>query len=104
MGIPLICRKSLVYAGKRRAVGDPFDAHTESDARLLCAIGSAERPRAVPPAKKVLTASKAMPPIKTATRRSGSSKGTYSRRDMRAEDSAAAASPCQRRACSRATS
>lgn len=39
--IPMICSKSMPYAGRRINQGDPFEARTASDARLLAAIGKA---------------------------------------------------------------
>lgn len=40
--IPLIARRSFVYAGRRLQTGAEFGARTQSDARLLIAIGHAE--------------------------------------------------------------
>lgn len=39
--IPMICSKSLLYAGRRLNIGDAFGARSASDARLLAAIGKA---------------------------------------------------------------
>jgi hypothetical protein len=41
MAVPLIARKSFVYAGRRVKAEQEFDARTQSDARLLKAIGHA---------------------------------------------------------------
>lgn len=40
--IPLIARRSFLYAGRRLAAGVEFGARTQSDARLLLAIGHAD--------------------------------------------------------------
>ncbi len=40
--IPLIARRSFLYAGRRLERGAEFGARTQSDARLLIAIGHAE--------------------------------------------------------------
>lgn len=40
--VPMIAKKSFVYAGKRLAVGAPFSARSAQDAKLLRAIGNAE--------------------------------------------------------------
>lgn len=47
--IPMTCIKEVVYAGKRHKPGDPLDARGESDARVLVAIGKAERAPTVAP-------------------------------------------------------
>lgn len=41
--IPMKCTKSVVYAGKRLQPGIEFQARGEKDARVLAAIGKAER-------------------------------------------------------------
>lgn len=55
MSVPLKALRSIPYAGRRVKAGQPFDARTRSDARLLIAIGHAEKrepdPRAIEPAK-----------------------------------------------------
>lgn len=40
--VPLIAKVSLLYAGKRVASGAEFEARSQSDARLLIAIGKAD--------------------------------------------------------------
>lgn len=40
--IPLIAQRSFLYAGRRLAAGVEFGARTQSDARLLIAIGHAD--------------------------------------------------------------
>lgn len=47
MGIPMISLASHVYAGRRLAKGDEFEARGRQDARLLAALGRAEA--ALPP-------------------------------------------------------
>ena len=77
--IMLKALKSHVYAGKRRAVGDEFEARTSSDARILMAVRLAERSQqAVEPAPPVV-APVAEPEVRKPRRR------RYSRRDMTAE-------------------
>jgi hypothetical protein len=44
MAIPLKAKRSFVYAGRRLHAGDPFDARTTTDARILVAIGHAGDP------------------------------------------------------------
>jgi hypothetical protein len=44
MAVPLIARKSFVYAGRRVKPGQEFDARTSDDARVLKAIGHAGDP------------------------------------------------------------
>lgn len=40
--VPLIAKRSLLYAGRRVASGAEFEARTGQDARLLIAIGHAD--------------------------------------------------------------
>jgi hypothetical protein len=68
--IPMKCLRSTTYAGKRLRPGDHFEARGESDARVLCAIRTAERcvrPVPVPTADtyktRVMTAQPVLPPV-----------------------------------------
>ena len=48
--VPLIARRSFLYAGKRFAAGAEFDARGQQDARFLIAIGHADfAPAGQPP-------------------------------------------------------
>lgn len=49
MSIPLKARRDFVYAGRRLKAGQDFDAKSNSDARLLKAIGHAEDRQAAAP-------------------------------------------------------
>lgn len=74
--------KSMRYNGKALAAGDPFEAVTERDARVLRAIRKAEpdddESVSSEPAVKPEPAAKPEPAI--------NQKGRYSRRDMRAKN------------------
>lgn len=74
----LICKKPMRYAGKPLAVGDPFDA-TESEARLLMAVNLADEAPEVQPAVAASDEAKLDKPTDTPR------KGTYQRRDLKAE-------------------
>jgi hypothetical protein len=53
MTVPMKARRSFPYAGKRLKAGDEFQARGESDARVLAAIGHAERVIAAPAAPPI---------------------------------------------------
>jgi hypothetical protein len=55
MTVPMKARRSFPYAGKRLKAGDEFQARGESDARVLAAIGHAERVVAAPAAASYST-------------------------------------------------
>lgn len=74
MTIPMKARRNFPYAGKRLKAGEEFQARGESDARVLAAIGHAERvtvvapaPTAPPPAAaystRMMTAAQSLPPV-----------------------------------------
>ncbi len=71
MTVPMKARRSFPYAGKRLKAGDQFQASGESDARVLAAIGHAERVTVVAPAAPVapaystrmMTAAPSLPPV-----------------------------------------
>mgnify|MGYP001599113803 CR=1 FL=1 len=70
----LIATKSLVYASKRREVGEQFEANSR-DARILVAIGKA----------KAADATKARAETKSVVADAKANKRAYKRRDMKAE-------------------
>lgn len=74
----LIATKSLVYASKRREVGEPFEA-SNRDGRILIAIGKARVPDSVGPAPAPVVAEP------DAGKEAKPAKRAYRRRDMRAE-------------------
>jgi hypothetical protein len=100
--VQLIARHSLVYAGKRIPMGGTFDA-SERDALILCAVKRAERvvteePTEPPKRKRgrprkvqLETPQAPEPQPEEPGRVSGTlhakkkRKGTYKRRDLRAE-------------------
>jgi hypothetical protein len=69
----LIATASYTYAGQRLKSGDTFTA-TDSDARLLTIIGKAKAAETSAPKPK-----------KSAPKKQAAPKGTYTRRDLRAE-------------------
>lgn len=71
MTIKLIATAPYSYAGRRLKAGDKFQA-SESDARLLTLVGKAK-------------AAEAPKPKKPAAKKNATEKGSYARRDMRAE-------------------
>jgi len=76
----LIVKKPFPYAGKRRAIGEAFEA-TGRDARLLCALGKARaaEPGDEEPEPPVLEPAEDIEPAPRARRQ-------YRRRDMVAEE------------------
>ena len=42
MRVPMKAKKGLTYATRQLKAGDPFEAHSRTDARILRAIGKAE--------------------------------------------------------------
>jgi len=73
----LIAKKSMIYAGRSLEPGDEFEAGSESDARILKAIGKAEDAPADAVIDEPAAEQEAKPARKT---------GHYKRRDMKAED------------------
>jgi hypothetical protein len=65
MTVLMKARRSFPYAGKRLKAGDEFRATGESDARVLAAIGHAERVTVVAPAysTRMMTAASSLPPV-----------------------------------------
>lgn len=69
MAIPMKARRNFPYAGKRLKAGEEFQARGESDARVLAAIGHAERVTVVAPvaaptySTRVMTAAPSLPPV-----------------------------------------
>lgn len=59
--VPLIAKRSLLYAGRRVASGAEFEARTGQDARLLIAIGHADFAPAGASAEEVATLMAAVP-------------------------------------------
>lgn len=99
--VRMVTTKSHLYAGKRLQVGAEFDARGSQDARLLKALGRAEKalpsapapapapspaPAVAPPEPVYQTASVSAADPDAATEPTKPKRRQYQRRDMTAED------------------
>lgn len=90
MKITMITKKPHIYAGKRLALGNEFEVAGRDDARLLEALGRAERkPKIVAPSAPIPTYYRPIitvpRTVEVAAESDGKPKRQYKRRDMTAE-------------------